>query len=61
MEDKKQLDIEFKTTLIRLFKNLLEKANKINETYEDMKGDQLEIIKDQQEIIKDQQEIIKDQ
>ena len=42
MEDKKRLDIEFKTTLIRLFKNLLEKADKINDTYED-------IIRDQQE------------
>ena len=46
----KRLDIEFKTTLIRLFKNLLEKADKINETYEDMKRDQLEIIRNQQEI-----------
>ena len=43
MEEKKRLDIEFKTTLIRFFKNFLEKANKINETYEDMKRDQLEI------------------
>nr|KAF6309069.1 hypothetical protein mPipKuh1_009177 [Pipistrellus kuhlii] len=50
MEDKKRLDIEFKTTLISLFKNLLEKADKINKTYEDMKRDQLEIIRDQQEI-----------
>ena len=57
MEDKKRLDIAFKTTLIRFFKNLLEKADKINETYEDMKRDQLEIIRDQQEIIRDQQEI----
>ena len=57
MEDKKRLDKEFKTMLIRLFKNLQEKADKINETYEDMKRDQLEIIKDQQEIIKDQLEI----
>ena len=43
MEDKKRLDIEFKTTLIKFFKNFLEKAYKINETYEDMKRDQLEI------------------
>ena len=28
---------------IRFFKNFLEKANKINETFEDMKRDQLEI------------------
>ena len=47
MEDKKWLDIEFKTTLIRFFKNFLEKVDK---TYEDMKRDQLEIIRDQQEI-----------
>ena len=50
MEDKKWLDIEFKTMLIRFFKNLLEKTDKINQTYENMKRDQLEIIKDQLEI-----------
>ena len=54
MENKKRLDIEFKTTLTRFFKNLLEKANKVNKTYEDMKRDQLERIRDQQEIIMDQ-------
>ena len=43
MEDKKRQDIEFKTMLIRLFKNLLEKADKTNETYEEMIKDQLEI------------------
>ena len=43
IEDKKQLDVKFKTTLIKFFKNFLEKANKINKTYEDMKRDQLEI------------------
>ena len=42
-EDKKQLDIDVKTTVIRFFKNFLEKADKINETYEDMKRDQLKI------------------
>ena len=31
------------TTVIRFFKNFLEKANKFNETFEDMKKDQLEI------------------
>nr|KAF6374230.1 hypothetical protein mPipKuh1_009463 [Pipistrellus kuhlii] len=50
MEEKKRLDIEFKTTVIRLFKNILKKAYKINETYEDMKREQLEIIRDQLEI-----------
>ena len=54
MEDKKLLDIEFKSTLIRFFKNFLEKIDK---TYEDMKRDQLELIRNQQEMIKDQQEI----
>ena len=39
MEEKKRMDIEFKTTVIRLFKNILKKADKINETYEDMKRD----------------------
>ncbi|KAK1338709.1 hypothetical protein QTO34_019366 [Cnephaeus nilssonii] len=43
MEENKQLDIEFKTTVIRFFKNFLEKADKFNETLEDMKKDQLEI------------------
>ena len=43
MEDNKRLDIEFKTTVIRFFNNFLKKANKINETYEDMKREQLEI------------------
>ena len=38
-----------------MFKNLLEKADKINETYEDIR-DQLEIIRNQQEIIRDQRE-----
>ncbi|KAK1339272.1 hypothetical protein QTO34_019952 [Cnephaeus nilssonii] len=43
MEDNKRLDIEFKTTVIRFFKNFMEKADKFNETLEDMKKDQLEI------------------
>ncbi|KAK1334647.1 hypothetical protein QTO34_005655 [Cnephaeus nilssonii] len=50
MEENKQLDIEFKTTVVRFFKNFLEKADKFNETFddmsetlEDMKKDQLEI------------------
>ena len=42
MEENKRLDIEFKTTVIRFLKNFLEKANKFNETLEDMKKDQLE-------------------
>ena len=50
LEEKKRMDTEFKTTVIRLFKRLLEKADKINETYEDMKRDQQEIIKGQLEI-----------
>nr|KAF6329011.1 hypothetical protein mPipKuh1_008329 [Pipistrellus kuhlii] len=54
MEDKKRLDIEFKSTLIRFFKNFLEKMDK---AYEDMKRDQLELIRRQQEMIRDQQEI----
>ena len=54
MEGKKRLDIEFKTMLIRFFKNFQKKVDK---TSEEMKRDQLEKIKDQQEIIRDQQEI----
>nr|KAF6382714.1 hypothetical protein mPipKuh1_009050 [Pipistrellus kuhlii] len=57
MEEKKRLDIEFKTTVIRLFNNILKKADKINETYEDMKREQLEIIRDQQEMKKTLSEI----
>nr|KAF6363136.1 hypothetical protein mPipKuh1_010133 [Pipistrellus kuhlii] len=58
MEDKKRLDIEFKSTLIRFFKNFLEKMDK---TYQYMKRDQLELIRSQQEMIRDQQEMIRDQ
>ena len=54
MEDKKRLDIEFKSTLIRFFKNFLEKVDK---TYENMKRDQLELIRHQQKMIRNQQEI----
>ena len=43
MKESKWLDIEFKTTVIRFFKNFLEKANKFSETLEDMKKNQLEI------------------
>ena len=43
MEESKLLDIEFKTTVIRFFKNFLKKANIFSETLEDMKKDQLEI------------------
>ncbi|KAK1340649.1 hypothetical protein QTO34_017039 [Cnephaeus nilssonii] len=43
MEENKRMDIEFKTTVIRFFKNFMEKADKFNETLEDMKKDQLEI------------------
>ena len=43
MEESKLLDIEFKNTVIRLLKNLLENANKFSETLKDMKKDQLEI------------------
>ena len=43
MEESKRLDKEFKTMVIRFFKNFLEKANKFNETHEDMKKDELEI------------------
>nr|KAF6382511.1 hypothetical protein mPipKuh1_008873 [Pipistrellus kuhlii] len=58
MKDKKRLDIEFKSMLIRFFKNFLEKIDK---TSEDMKRDQLELIRNQQEMIRDQQEMIRDQ
>ncbi|KAK1344049.1 hypothetical protein QTO34_014608 [Cnephaeus nilssonii] len=43
MGENKRLDIEFKTMVIRFFKNFLEKASKFNETLEDMKKDHLEI------------------
>nr|KAF6369355.1 hypothetical protein mMyoMyo1_010702 [Myotis myotis] len=43
MEESKRLDIEFKTTFIRFFKNFMETADKFSETLEDMKKDQLEI------------------
>ncbi|KAK1343344.1 hypothetical protein QTO34_016123 [Cnephaeus nilssonii] len=43
MEENKRLDIEFKTTVIRFFKNFMEKADKFNETLEDMKKAQLEM------------------
>ena len=43
MEENKRLDTEFKTMVITFFKNFLEKADKFNETLEDMKKDQLEI------------------
>ncbi|KAK1327670.1 hypothetical protein QTO34_012959 [Cnephaeus nilssonii] len=43
MEESKRLDIEFKATFIRFFKNFLGKANKFSEILEDMKKDQLEI------------------
>ena len=41
--ENKRLDIEFKTMVIRFFKNFLEKADKFNETLEDLKKDQLKI------------------
>ncbi|KAK1334501.1 hypothetical protein QTO34_005507 [Cnephaeus nilssonii] len=41
--ENKRMDIEFKTMVIRFFKNFMEKADKFNETLEDMKKDQLEI------------------
>ena len=43
MEESKRMDIKFKTTVIKFFKNFLEKADKFNETLKDMKKDQLEI------------------
>ncbi|KAK1340128.1 hypothetical protein QTO34_018692 [Cnephaeus nilssonii] len=43
MEESKLLEIEFKTTVIRFFKNFLETADKFSETHNDMKKDQLEI------------------
>ena len=43
MEESKLLDIEFKTMVIKFFKNFLEKADKFSEIFEDMKKDQLEI------------------
>ena len=38
MEGNKQLDIEFKTTVIRFFKNFLKKADTFNKTLENRKG-----------------------
>ena len=43
MEENKLLDIEFKTTVIRFFKNFLEKVDKFSDILKDMKKDQLEI------------------
>ena len=43
MEESKLLDIKFKTTVIRLLKNLLETTNKSSEILKDMKKDQIEI------------------
>ena len=43
MEDNKWWDIEFKTTVIRLLKNLLETSEKFSESLKDMKKDQSEI------------------
>ena len=40
IEENKLLNIEFKTMVIRFFKNLLEIADKFSETLEDMKKDQ---------------------
>ena len=37
MEESKILDIEFKTTVIRLFKNLLETTEKFSDSLQDMK------------------------
>ena len=39
IEESKQLDIEFKTMVIRFFKNFLVKADKFSETFKDMKMD----------------------
>ena len=36
---KEMEDTEFKTTVIRFFKNFLEKADKFSETLEDMRED----------------------
>ena len=42
-EESKLLVMEFKTTVIRLLKNLLETSEKFSETLKDIKKDQLEI------------------
>ena len=42
MEGSKHRDKEFKTMVIRFFKNFLEKADKFSKTLEYMKKDQLE-------------------
>ena len=43
MEENKQLEREFKTMVIRFFKNFLEKLDKFSETLEDIRKEQLEI------------------
>nr|KAF6360095.1 hypothetical protein mMyoMyo1_011053 [Myotis myotis] len=50
MEESKLLDIEFKTTLLRFFKNFLETADKLNETYKKSNETLEVLIKDQLEI-----------
>ncbi|KAK1334660.1 hypothetical protein QTO34_005668 [Cnephaeus nilssonii] len=50
MEENKRLEIEFKTTVIRFFKNFLEKADKFSETLEDMRETLEDMEKDQLEI-----------
>nr|KAF6369181.1 hypothetical protein mMyoMyo1_010569 [Myotis myotis] len=50
MEESKLLDIEFKTTLVRFFKNFLETANKLNEIYKKSNKTLYVMIKDQLEI-----------
>ena len=55
MEDKKRLDIEFKSTLIRFFKKFLEKVDK---TYEDMKRDQLELTRNDKGSTRNKENIV---
>ena len=50
MEENKLLDIEVKTTVIRFFKNFLEKADKFSEILEDMRETLQDMEKDQLEI-----------
>nr|KAF6360244.1 hypothetical protein mMyoMyo1_011190 [Myotis myotis] len=50
MEERRLLDIEFKTTLLRSFKSLLETADKLNEMYKKSNETLDVVIKDQLEI-----------
>jgi vacuolar-type H+-ATPase subunit I/STV1 len=50
MEESRQLDIEFKTTFIRLLKNLLKTSEELSETFKDLNENTTKMEKDQSEI-----------